>query len=646
VTDLLGHDRFAWRAPLSPDWTERWRELDERVRVLASGQLANAEEICLGLRRLANQRLGLHEQLKLEGTARRLLHVGDSLALYRPVRIGLLGNRTLSFLISPLRAAGLARGLLVEAMEAPYDSAARFAFGASDVFAGKKLDAVVVVLDEHAFGHPNTLLNAPAVTAAIDDAHGHLQRLARVAREQSSMPAIVATIPATAPRLSSADIALAGSDAHFIARLNMLVAEGAERGDWIAWDLAGLAARVGWDSWSDPIQFHEAKAPFAIGLSPLVADHLCRILAAMTGKSCRALVLDLDNTLWGGAIGDDGVEGIRLGNGSPEGEAYLEFQKFALDLRRRGVVLAVCSKNTDAVAREPFRTHPEMALKEDDIAIFLANWEDKAANIRAIAEGLNLGLESIAFADDNPAERERVRLELPLVTVPEIGDEPSYFAARIADSGAFEHLNLNQDDLGRAESYKRIAGVTARRGTAENYVDYLKSLQMEMLVQRFDELGRPRIAQLVAKSNQFNLTTRRYGEDQIRRFEEDERETLCWQVRLQDRFTVHGMIAVVIVLKNGKTWTIDTWLQSCRVLARGVEQTLMNLLVSEAQATGVEEIVGEYIPSARNEIVADFFVRMGFVRHENPPDGRHLYFCRPSKYAPLGSTIEVRRDGD
>ncbi|MGC9954214.1 MAG: HAD family hydrolase [Rhizomicrobium sp.] len=582
----------------------------------------------------------------MESTARRLLSLVEALAPLRPFRIGLIGNRTLSFLINPLRAAGLARGLLVDAVEAPYDSSASFAFGAVDVFAGENLDAVAIVLDEAAFGRPGALLDAAAADVAIREAQTYLQRLAAAVREKRSVPAILATIPATVARVSSMDVAVAGTNAHFIAGLNGEIAKGAGRGDWIVWDLAGLAARVGLDAWFDPVRFHDAKVPFAIALSPLVADHLCRTIAAMTGKSCRALVLDLDNTLWGGVIGDDGVAGIRLGNGSPDGEAYLDFQRFVLDLRRRGIVLAVCSKNTEEVAREPFRLHPEMLLKEADFAVFQANWDDKAANIRAITEALGLGLESMAFADDNPAERERIRQALPLVSVPEIGEEPSYFAERIADSGVFEHLLLNQSDLGRAESYRSNALGAAMQKEIGNYADYLQSLRMTMTIGRFDKMGRPRIAQLIAKSNQFNLTTRRYNEDDVRRFEENADEILCWQARLSDRFAAHGMIAVVIVHKGEKVWTIDVWLQSCRVLGRSVEETLMNLLVEEAQRVGVAKIVGEYIPTSRNAMVADFFVRMGFAKLPQSRGARQLFVCRPADYRPQSSAIEVQWIGE
>jgi len=635
---------FPWRAPLAADWLERWTALDRRVRTVDSAtEATELDAVTIEARRLAGQALGPREHLKLEQLAKRLLSHAERFPLLRHFRIGLIGNRTLSYLIGPLRAAGLARGLLVEAIEAPYDSAARMAFGADDVFAGTKLDATVIALDAAAFPGADDLLDDAGEKQALDDAAAFLNQLARATREKTGAPAIVATMPSTGSRISSADLALMGSAERFAMLLNATIIDGARTRDWLVWDVAALATRIGVDAWFDPIRYHEAKTPFRIELSAVVADHLCRILAAMAGKACRALVVDLDNTIWGGVIGDDGLSGIRLGQNSAEGEAFVAFQRFILELRRRGIAVAVCSKNTDAIAREPFRSHPEMLLKEAHIAVFQANWEDKASNIKAIAETLGLGLESLAFADDNPAERERVRQELPLVSVPELGDEPAFYPARIADSGVFEHLLLNADDLGRAQSYQSRAAGAELKSKIGNYDEYLASLKMTLTVSRFDAVGRPRIAQLVNKSNQFNLTTRRYNEEDVRRLEEDRDGVLCWQAQLDDAFGQHGMIGVVIARKQPRTWSIDSWLMSCRVLSRGVEETLMNLLVAEAWDAGAETVTGEYLPTPRNGMVADFFPRLGFELAEEGENGGKRYVCHTASYVPRKSFIEVVR---
>ena len=257
---------FPWRAPLSADWTERWSAADARVRELAPGQVTPeaASEICTAVRRLASERLGPREQLKLEGLARRLMPHAACLKPLRHFRVGLIGNRTLTFLINPLRAAGLARGLLIDAREAPYDSAASFAFGDANVFGAEKLDAVAVVLDEGAFRRSSRLSDRAAEDCETADAEKFLSQLAAAARKLTSAPAMVATIPQTAPALSSADLATAGTLPRFLMRLNMEIALGGERGDWILWDLAGLAGEIGYGNWFDPLRFHEAKTPFRI----------------------------------------------------------------------------------------------------------------------------------------------------------------------------------------------------------------------------------------------------------------------------------------------------------------------------------------------------------------------------------------------
>ncbi len=613
---------FPWRRPLEEDWGARVSEIEAAV---VDGHMPDYATA----RAVANQQLGPREQLRVERLAKRMGKL-EAIGFTR-VELGLLGSRTLSYLRDPLGAAGLARGLVVSVHEAPYDRVASFAFSASNCFE-RRLDAVLAVLDEVSFQGSRPLLNRAAEDEAVHEAERLVSAIATAARSKTGCPAIIATLPPPY-QLASAETATPGSSARFRLRVNMMLADGAAEGRWLIWDQAALAARVGLERWFDPIAYHSAKVPFSVQLCPLAADGVASLLAAMSGKSARALVLDLDNTLWGGVIGDDGIAGIRIGQNSAEGEAFVAFQDFLLGLRARGVVLAVCSKNTDAVAREPFRRHPEMVLKEDHIAVFQANWDDKATNLRAIAEALGLGLESLAFVDDNPAERERVRRELPLVSTIEVGEDPSFYIERVAQSGLFEHLPLNSDDLARASSYGGRAAVAEIRARVGNYEDYLKSLEMQMTIAPFDEVGRPRIVQLINKSNQFNLTTRRYNDEDVRRMQEDQ-GLFGWQVRLDDRFAQHGMIGVVIVRKEGTEWEIDTWLQSCRVLERGVEQSIMNSLFQEAYAAGVESIRGRYIPTERNGMVSEFYPRLGFDVVGKNGDGSMDFACAVPRYAP------------
>jgi FkbH-like protein len=379
-------------------------------------------------------------------------------------------------------------------------------------------------------------------------------------------------------------------------------------------DVTGLAETVGLADWHNTQLWNMAKFSFSDELIPLYADHVARTVAAIRGKSRKVLILDLDNTVWGGVIGDDGLEGIKVAQGDAVGEAHLAVQWLALDLRQRGIVLAVCSKNTDEVAREPFENHPEMLLKLEHIAVFQANWNDKATNIQAIAEELSLGLDAMVFLDDNPVERGLVRKLLPQVAVPELPEEPAYYARTLAAAGYFEAVAFATEDLKRAGFYQD----NAKRANLQKQVGgvdaYLASLDMTITFQPFDATGRARIVQLINKSNQYNLTTRRYTEPEVTVAENDT-AVFTLQVRLADIFGDNGMISVVICRpEEPGVWEIDTWLMSCRVLGRKVEHMVLREILEHACAAGVHKLAGTYRPTERNKLVIDHYAKLGFTK--------------------------------
>ncbi|NOT38929.1 MAG: HAD-IIIC family phosphatase [Alphaproteobacteria bacterium] len=631
-----------WRRPLVPDWNRRydalWAQLANADQVSQTDAATLSVEACV----LANQRLGPLEQIKINKLAARLWKVAASGTLRR-VRIAIFGNATLSLFAAHLKGSALARGMLLDTVESDFGTVTAFAMGAAQSTIEGPLDAALLSLDATAFARAERLLDIVKDAEVREAAAERLRALAVGVRTRLGVPVIVATVPAQPEdAISSIEHALLGSPARLVAAVNDEVRRGAEAGDWLMWDAAALAGEIGLHSWFDPVGRHHAKTPFASELCPIAADHLCRVLAAMTGKSGRALVLDLDNTIWGGVVGDDGVDGIQLGNGSAVGEAFLAVQRLALELRRRGVVLAVCSKNNEDVARRPFQEHPDMLLRLKDIAVFQANWVDKATNLKAIADALKLGIDALVFVDDNPVERERVRQQWPLAIVPELGEEPAYFPRLIVASGAFEHLPLAAEDVLRAGDYQATVSRQVQRDAAKDYDTYLGSLQMRMTITPFDRIGRARITQLINKSNQFNLTTRRYNEHDVARLEGDP-AFLAWQVRLSDTFADNGMIAVVIVHKEAAVrWRIDTWLMSCRVLERGVEQTIMKELVDLARSQGCEELWGEFLKTERNALVTDFYDRMTFKPVEPAAsNGDKRYVLKVSEFALLKSFIEV-----
>ena len=394
-------------------------------------------------------------------------------------------------------------------------------------------------------------------------------------------------------------------------------------------DFDGVAAEFGKERWFDASLWYLAKQHPAPAALPTLVDAYAMHLRALFGLTKKVLALDLDNTTWGGIVGEDGVDGIEVGGHSPVGEAHQALQAYAKELRERGVVLTVCSKNNDADAREPFERHPEMLLRLDDIAVFKANWQDKATNLRETAEALGLGLDSFVFLDDNPTERAWVRNQLPEVAVPEIGNDPSRYLEILQRHHYFDSLTLSEEDRLRAADYAANARRAELEQSATTMEEFLASLDMSAQVERFDELNLPRITQLVNKSNQFNLTTQRHTREQLAAFAESGAH-VARAFRLKDRFADNGLVGVMIGHHEDgdATLVIDLWLMSCRVLGRRMEELMCGVLMEAARERGATRVEGRYLPTAKNAMVSDLYPRLGFESlGEGPADGetRWLY---------------------
>jgi FkbH-like protein len=408
-------------------------------------------------------------------------------------------------------------------------------------------------------------------------------------------------------------------------------------------DIEFLSNRRGNLSGVDDRTWFESKQPFAPGLLVDVAREYAHVLSHLTTAAKKVVVLDLDNTLWGGVIGDDGLEGIELGTTSPRGEAYRDFQNYLLQLSKRGVLLAVCSKNDYDKAAEPFEKHPEMVLRLKDIVCFKANWEPKSDNIQLIAKELNLGLDSLVFVDDNRAEIEIVNQFVPEVSTIWAGDDPSEFAAKLKDSRYFEFRNITSEDLQRVQQYKQESERQQLLNTIADMGVYLDSLEMIGTIKPFDRLDAPRIAQLIGKSNQFNLTTRRRTEAEVLGLLDDESYS-SFTMRLADRFGDHGLIAIVIGMAREEDFTIDTWLMSCRVLKRQVEDEVLNEMVRLARTRNCTRVIGHYIPSAKNSMVRDLYPKMGFTQLREGPDGVQIYELDVNQCETRLTKINVKRE--
>jgi FkbH-like protein len=375
-------------------------------------------------------------------------------------------------------------------------------------------------------------------------------------------------------------------------------------------DCERLSALVGKRHWCDPRYWNLSKQAVGLEALPLLARHTAAVIAAALGLSRKCLVLDLDNTLWGGVIAEEGLAGIKLGQG-PDGEAFVAFQEYILKLKRKGVILAVCSKNNYADAIQPFEKHPEMRLKLQDIALFIANWESKPDNIRRIADTLQIGLDSLVFVDDNPVERDIVRKFLPEVDVLQLPEDPAYYLRTLSQYLSLETASLTTEDSERADQYRARAQIKELEAQAVSIEDFYYSLRMQAIVTHFEDAQLPRIAQLIGKTNQFNLTTRRHGMPQLTAFV---RDTNCVHLalRLRDRYTDHGLVSVMIARCEGDLLDIDTWLMSCRVIGRTVEATMLEHLCRQAAQLGCTIIQGTYIPTQKNAMAADAYAKHGF----------------------------------
>ena len=542
----------------------------------------------------------------------------------KPVKLAILGSSTLSHLLSGIRIAGLRRSIWVNTFEGDYGQYMQELSDAASSLHQYRPTAILFAFDAvHLAAGLTSGAKAPEADEILASARERLVRCWRLAKEAFGCTILQQTmLPAHPVLIGGNEHRLSGSRAAFASRLNAVMREAADQEGVEILSLDVRAARDGISSWHDEALWHRSKQEVSPIAAPMYGELVARLLAAKQGRSYKALVLDLDNTLWGGVIGDDGLEGIVLGQGSATGEGFIAVQDYAREQGRRGIILAVCSKNDEANALEVFEKHPEMLLRRPDIACFVANWEDKATNIRRIAQHLNIGLDSLVFLDDNPFERNLVRQELPMVAVPEVPDDPALVPGVLADAGYFEALAITDEDLERGTQYQGNIKREALKANATDMEGYLRSLEMRLLWRSFDRIGLQRAVQLINKTNQFNLTTRRYTEADVEAVIADPAQAVGLQLRLLDRFGDNGIIAIVIgkLQPGGTDFLIDTWLMSCRVLGRQVEEATLGLLVENARRLGAKRLIGEYLPTKKNGMVAKHYQKLGFEALEERAD--------------------------
>jgi FkbH-like protein len=570
--------------------------------------------------------IGVNEYGFLARAARLLTRLRRSAAppAVRRTRIALLSSSTADFLAPLLQLACFRDGIDAEIYIAPYGNFRQDVIDPSSGLYAFRPDFVIIATHWRD-AHLPALAEAPehAIEAVVEEFSDLWQRLlqrqpCRIIQHGFDLPALD-----SAGHLGRA---LPNGRSSMLREINRRLLNSAPNAVAIL-DLDHVAALYGRRAWSDAPNWHLARQYPAARALPLLVDHETALIRAGLGMARKVLVLDLDNTLWGGVVGEDGVEGICLGPPSPAGEAYQALQRYAKELQERGVLLAVCSKNNAEDARLPFNRHDAMILRLDDFVAFQANWLEKPGNLREIARKLNLGIDSLVFLDDNPVERARVRCDLPEVAVPEVGPDPSTFVDALEDGLYFEAWTLSEEDQRRHQDYRSNALRDELQASAGSLEDFLRSLHMEAEAGPFDETVLARIVQLLGKTNQFNLTTRRYSEAQVRSMTASP-DFWTQYFKLRDRFGDSGLIGVMIARRATElhaTWEIDAWLMSCRVIGRGMEELMLGVLIGAAYKRGISTLRGLYLPTRKNAMVADLYTRFGFIRSGDLADGGTAY---------------------
>jgi FkbH-like protein len=560
------------------------------------------------------------------------------------IRVALLGSSTLKHLIPSIRIAALRRSMWVEVYEGEYGTYLQELLDPSSRLFSFRPNAIVFAFDgPHLTQGVRVTDTAVEVDRRLDEFGAHISRCWELAQTAFGCSILQQTVlPSFAQLIGENEHLLPGSRAAFVGRANARLRElaSAHRVDLVSVDTH--AVRDGIMAWRDPALWYRSKQEITPAAAPMYGELVARVLGARAGKSYKALVLDLDNTLWGGVIGDDGLDGIILGKGNALGEGYLAVQEFVQQLSKCGIILAVCSKNDEATALEAFDKLPDMLLRRDDIACFRINWRDKVSNIRDIADALQIGVDSIVLLDDNPFERNFVRQQLPTVAVPEVPNDPALIPDLLAAAGYFENASFTKEDRERSELYQRNARREQLRAQNPDIKTFLNSLKMRLISRRFDRVNESRIAQLINKTNQFNLTSRRYTLEEVGACIGNP-NVLALHFRLIDCFGDNGLIAVVVGRREEPlAIRIESWLMSCRVLGRGVEDAVLAAVAVEALRMGAQQLIGEYIPTDRNGIVRNHYTSMGFEELQGGTRDSKRYRLELTEYrAPeLNMTLE------
>ena len=546
-------------------------------------------------------------------------------------KVALLGDTATQLLATAIKGEAASRQQAIDLFEGEYNQVERQLLDPTSELYQFDADAIVIFQSTHKLGEHHSQLSAEAQAALADERLAFITSVCE-APAMADKKIICFNYPEIEDTIfGSYANKVTSSFTYQVRRLNYeLMNLSQQYPNLFILDLAALQNKLGRDLMFAPNVYVSTEMVLSVDALPCVASRLMDIVCAIRGQFKKCLILDLDNTLWGGVIGDDGLEGIQLGHGLGIGKAFTEFQMWVRKLRQRGIIICVASKNNEATAKEPFEHHPDMILKLDDIAVFQANWETKVDNIRTIQTILNIGFDSMVFLDDNPFERSIVRENIPGITVPELPEDPGEYLEYLYGLNLFETASYSQADKDRTRQYQVEARRVSLSKTFTNEADFLRSLHMVSTVSPFTKFNTPRVAQLSQRSNQFNLRTVRYTEADIAALGADPNVIdLCFT--LEDKFGDNGLIAVIIMRPlpleqsaGEPALFIDTWFMSCRVLKRGMENFTLNTMVERARQLGYKHIVGEYLPTPKNQMVEHHYPSLGFTPLEGAPTAQYV----------------------
>jgi FkbH-like protein len=534
----------------------------------------------------------------------------------KKIKLALLGDTATQFLNIALRGQAFEAGYDLDVWEADFDQIERQVFDTGSELYEFQPDIVLIFQSTHKLLGRYNKLNASQRIGLAEERLALVTQLKEVLSANLGAKIIYYNYTETDDSVfGSYANNIASSFTYQLRKLNLQLMDFAmAHPEFFICDLSAVQNHFSRPVVFNPAVYVNTEMVLSIDVLPMVASRTIDIISGLYGQFKKCLILDLDNTTWGGIIGDDGIENIQLGF-LGIGKAFTELQQWAKKLKDRGVILAVCSKNTESVAKEPFEKHPDMVLRLDDIAVFVANWENKADNIRQIQQVLNIGFDSMVFLDDNPFERNIVRENIKGICVPELPEDPANYLDYLYSLNLFETVSFSNEDIERTKLYQ----VEAQRNMVSlkytNEDEFLQNLSMYSLVENFNAFNTPRVAQLSQRSNQFNLRTVRYTEADIARLASSP-EHFTFAFTLADKFGDYGLICVIILQKeNEETLFIDTWFMSCRVLKRGMENFVLNTIADFARERNFRYLKGEYLPTAKNEMVKDHYKGLGFSEH-------------------------------